>query len=107
MRATAVADESPYIQPIINAPCGRFVIGESYVTCQSWKAFTVAAEADYAQERMYSNSRARHVNGGARYARYQLSWRFAVADRVEYLADVEYRRDQSNRSCVTVTRSVS
>lgn len=40
------------------------------------------------QERLYTYSPLKHVSGGALYAAYQLTPKFGVAARFEYLADV-------------------
>ena len=119
--------QGTYILPIANPPDGKLQITDSYLTWQASKALTLAAEADYVQQRLYSYSSPERVEGGAFYAAYQLSSAFAFAARVEYLADIgglfsgtsqylkegtltldyrptdgllirgEFRRDQSNR----------
>jgi hypothetical protein len=120
-------EQGTYILPISNPPNGKLQITDSYITWQASKALALAAEADYVQERLYPYSTPKHVDGGALYAGYQISAAFALAARVEYLADIgglysgvtqylkegtltfdyrpkegflariEYRRDQSNR----------
>jgi hypothetical protein len=120
-------EQGTYILPISNPPDGKLQITDSYITWQASKSLVLAAEADYVQERLYSYSTPKRVDGGALYAGYQLSGAFALAARVEYLADigglysgvtqylkegtltfdyrpkdgflarVEFRRDQSNR----------
>ncbi|GAC1310484.1 MAG: hypothetical protein NVSMB10_18240 [Steroidobacteraceae bacterium] len=119
--------QGSYIQPIGNAPNGKLKIADSYLAWQATKALTVAAEADYVEQRLYSYSRAQHVDGGALYVGYQFSDKISAAARGEYLADIgglysgatqylkevtlsldyrpadgflmrgEYRRDQSNQ----------
>jgi hypothetical protein len=119
--------QGTYIEPLANPPTGKLGIADSYVTWQVTKALTLSAEADYVQERLYSDSTPEHVTGGALYAGYQFAPTFAVAARAEYLADrgglysgatqflkegtltfdyrpadgflmrTEYRRDQSNQ----------
>ena len=119
--------QGTYILPIENPPTGKLDILDSYVSWQASKALTLAAEADYVQDRLYSYSSPGHVEGGALYGGYQLTPAMAVALRLEYLADVgglytgatqylkegtftvdyklasdflmrgEYRRDQSNQ----------
>ena len=119
--------QGTYILPIANPPTGKLDILDSYVSWQASKALTLAAEADYVQDRLYSYSSPEHVTGGALYGGYQLTPAMAVALRLEYLADVgglytgatqylkegtftvdyklasdflmrgEYRRDQSNQ----------
>jgi hypothetical protein len=80
--------QGTYILPIANPPDGKLQITDSYVTWQVSKAITLAAEADYVQERLYSYSMPQHVTGGALYGGYQLTPKVALAARVEYLADV-------------------
>jgi hypothetical protein len=119
--------QGTYILPVLNPPDGKLQITDSYITWQASQALALAAEADYVQERFYSYSSPKRVDGGAIYAGYQLSHAFALAARAEYMADigglfsgatqylkegtltldyrpgagflirVEYRRDESNR----------
>ena len=79
--------QGTYFLPITNAPNGKLLIGDSYVTWQATSALQFAAEGDYVEERLYSYSSPTHAAGGALYAGYQLSPQFAVAARAEYLAD--------------------
>jgi hypothetical protein len=74
-------------RPIVNAPTGHLRIIDTYVTWHATPALTLAAEADYVIDRLYSYSPAQHVAGGAVYGRYQFTPRFALAARAEYLAD--------------------
>ena len=120
-------EQGTYILPISNPPNGKLQITDSYITWQVSQALALAAELDYVQERLYSYSSPQRVEGGVLYAGYQLSPVFALAARVEYLADIgglysgvtqylkeatltfdyrprdgflirtEFRRDQSNR----------
>ncbi len=69
------------------APDGRLHILDSYVTWNANAKLTLAAEADYVVNRLFSTSAPKHVAAGAAYARYQLSPRWAVAARAEYLSD--------------------
>jgi hypothetical protein len=80
--------QGTYIQPIANAPDGKLQIMDSYVSWQASQSLTLAAEADYVQQRLYSYSTPQHVTGGALYGGYQLTPKLAVAARAEYLADV-------------------
>ncbi len=80
--------QGTYILPIANPPTGKLDILDSYVSWQVTKALTLAAEADYVQDRLYSYSSPEHVAGGALYGGYQLTPAMAVALRLEYLADV-------------------
>jgi hypothetical protein len=80
--------QGTYILPIANPPTGKLDILDSYVSWQATRALTLAAEADYVQERLYSYSSPEHVTGGALSGGYQLTPAMAVALRLEYLADV-------------------
>lgn len=75
------------VLPLANPPDGKLQIGDTYLSWQATKALILAAEADYAEERLYSYSPAKHVAGGALYAGYQLTPEFSMATRAEYLAD--------------------
>jgi hypothetical protein len=75
------------------APNGRLHIFDSYVTWQVAPKLSVALEGDYVIQRLWrdqapgESSAPSHVDGGAAYARYEFSPRFAVAARAEYLSD--------------------
>jgi Putative beta-barrel porin-2, OmpL-like. bbp2 len=86
--ATLPYQEGTYVFPIESAPDGKLQIADTYVTWQATKSLLLAAEADYARERLYSYSSFEHVDGGALYAAYQISHSIALAARAEYLADV-------------------
>ena len=79
--------------PVIPAPNGRLHIFDSYVSWQSTPKLTVAIEGDYVIERLWKNaapgesSAPSHTDGGAAYVKYQLSSKFALAGRAEYLSD--------------------
>jgi len=79
--------------PINPAPDGRLHIFDSYVSWQKTPRLTLALEGDYAIERLWEFAAPGHsaapseVWGGAGYARYQLTPKFALATRSEYLAD--------------------
>lgn len=73
--------------PIPDPPNGHLEIFDSYVTWQVTPSLTLAGEADYVIERLYTYSIPYHTDGGAGYIRYQLSKRFSVAGRAEYLSD--------------------
>lgn len=78
------------IQP---APDGRTHIFDSYVTWKATPKLTVAAEGDYVIQRLWKDASAgrssapSHVDGGAAYLQYQLSSKFAVSTRAEYMSD--------------------
>jgi hypothetical protein len=74
-------------RPITNPPNGRLQIADTYATWHATPALTLAAEADYVIDRLYTYSPAQHVTGGAVYARYQFTPKFAFTVRGEYLAD--------------------
>jgi hypothetical protein len=73
--------------PIENAPTGRLHIFDSYATWHATPALTIALEGDYVIQRLYKNSPPQHVDGGAAYAQYQFTKKFAIAGRAEYLSD--------------------
>jgi len=68
-------------------PNGWLHIFDSYVTWTATPKWTLAAEADYVINRRFSHSSPSHVDGGAGYARYQLTPKVALASRGEYLSD--------------------
>lgn len=78
------------IQP---APNGKLHIFDSYVSWQAAPKLTFALEGDYVIQRLWKNSTPgrsstpSHVIGGAGYAKYQFTPKFAAAGRVEYLSD--------------------
>src|SRR5271167_2003174 len=82
-------------QAITPAPNGKLHIFDSYVNWQAAPKLTFALEGDYVIERDWQNtvtalgqsSAPSHVIGGAGYAKYQFSPKFAVAGRAEYLSD--------------------
>jgi hypothetical protein len=74
-------------EPIVNAPKGKLDIFDSYASWQANSKLTLALEGDYVIERLFTSSAPARVEGGAGYARYQLTPRFAVAGRTEYLTD--------------------
>jgi hypothetical protein len=75
------------------APNGRTHIFDSYGTWQATSKLTFALEGDYLIERLWQNaapgesSAPSHLGGGAAYLQYQLSSKFALATRAEYLSD--------------------
>lgn len=72
------------IQP---EPRGRFHVLDAYVTWLVTDKLTLAAEADYVINRVQEFSPPSRVTGGAAYARYQFTPKFALAGRGEYLSD--------------------
>jgi hypothetical protein len=75
------------------APNGRLHIFDSYLTWQAAPKVSFALEGDYVIQRLWRNqapgesAAPSHVDGGALYARYELSPKVAVAARAEYLSD--------------------
>ncbi|HEX9111071.1 MAG TPA: porin [Terriglobales bacterium] len=68
-------------------PDGRLHILDSNVTWTANPKLTLAAEGDYVINRVFSHSSPTHVDGGAVYARYQVTPKTALAARAEYLSD--------------------
>jgi hypothetical protein len=68
-------------------PRGRFHVLDTYVTWLVTDKLTLAAEADYVINRVQEFSSPSRVTGGAAYARYQFTPKFALAGRAEYLSD--------------------
>jgi Putative beta-barrel porin-2, OmpL-like. bbp2 len=73
--------------PIPNAPTGKLHIIDSYVSWNASSKLTLALEGDYVIERLFTQSAPFHTDGGAAYARYQLTPKFALASRAEYMSD--------------------
>lgn len=79
--------------PISPAPNGKLHIFDSYVTWNPRPKWSFALEGDYVIEREWAqagpgmSSAPKHVDGGAAYARYQLTPRTALAGRTEYFSD--------------------
>jgi hypothetical protein len=83
---------SPTIQgvpftPINNPPTGHLDIVDSYVTWNASANLSFALEGDTVVNRLLKTSSPDHTDGGAVYARYQFSPKFAIASRAEYLSD--------------------
>lgn len=76
----------PFV-PIQPAPNGKLHILDTYVSWNATPKLTLAAEADYVIERLFSYSPPQHTDGGAAYARYQFTPKIAFAARSEYLSD--------------------
>jgi hypothetical protein len=81
------------IQEINPAPDGKQHIFDSYVTWNATPKLALSMEGDYVISREWANaapgesSAPSHVDGGAAYARYQLTPKIALAGRTEYLSD--------------------
>ncbi len=74
-------------EPIQNPPNGKLHIFDTYLTWQTSPKLTLAFEGDYVVERLQTYSPPAHTDGGAAYARYQITPKFALAARAEYLSD--------------------
>jgi Putative beta-barrel porin-2, OmpL-like. bbp2 len=74
-------------EPISPAPKGKTHIIDSYATWQPTQRLTFAFEGDFVIERDQTNSPPVHTDGGAFYTRYQLTKKFALAGRTEYVSD--------------------
>jgi Putative beta-barrel porin-2, OmpL-like. bbp2 len=77
---------TPFV-PIEGAPTGRLHIFDTYATWNATSALTFALEGDYVIQRLYKTSPPQHAAGGAAYAQYQFTPKFALAGRAEYLSD--------------------
>jgi hypothetical protein len=81
------------LQQINPAPDGKRHIFDSYVTWNMTPKLALSLEGDYVISREWANaapgesSAPSHVDGGAAYARYQLTPKMALAGRTEYLSD--------------------
>ncbi len=72
------------IQPV---PEGRFHVLDAYATFNVTEKLTLALEGDFVMNRVQKDSAPSRVTGGAAYARYQFTPKFALAGRAEYLSD--------------------
>lgn len=72
------------IRPV---PEGRFHVIDAYATFNVTDKLTLAMEGDYVINRVQEDSAPSRVTGGAAYARYQFTPKFALAGRFEYLSD--------------------
>ena len=81
------------LQPIDPAPDGKAHIFDSYLTWNATPKLSLSVEGDYVISREWASaapgesSAPRHVDGGAAYARYQLTPKMALGGRTEYLSD--------------------
>jgi hypothetical protein len=81
------------VQELNPAPDGKQHIFDSYVTWNATPKLALSLEGDYVISREWANaapgesSAPFHVDGGAAYARYQLTPKMALAGRTEYLSD--------------------
>lgn len=75
------------IDVISPVPSGRFHVLDTYHTLNATNKLIFAIEGDYVVGRVFRNSPPATVWGGVGYARYQLSPKFALAGRFEYLSE--------------------
>ncbi len=68
-------------------PDGREHIADTYATWTPNSRATLSTEWDYALTRLFSRSAPQHLFGSAAYFRYQLTPRWALGTRGEYVAD--------------------
>jgi len=66
---------------------GRFHVIDAYATFNVTDKLTLALEGDYVINRVERTSAPSRVTGGAAYARYQWTPKFALAGRFEYFSD--------------------
>ncbi len=74
-------------EPIQPAANGKLHIIDSYATWQATPKLALALEGDYVIQRLWTYSPPSHTSGGAAYVRYQVSPKFAIGGRTEYLSD--------------------
>jgi hypothetical protein len=90
---TAPVQPGLCLQQINPAPDGKAHIFDSYVTWSATPKLSLSLEGDYVISREWANaapgesSAPSHVDGGAAYARYQLTPKMALGGRTEYLSD--------------------
>jgi len=90
---TAPVQPGLCLQAINPAPDGKIHIFDSYVTWNATPKLSLSLEGDYVIERQWAHaepgesSAPSHVDGGAAYARYQLTPKMALGGRTEYLSD--------------------
>ncbi len=81
------------LAPITPAPDGKLHIFDSYVSWQATPKLLLQLEGDYVIERLWANaapgesSAPSHTTGGAAYAQYQFTPKYALGARTEYLSD--------------------
>lgn len=74
-------------EPITNSPQGKLDIFDSYLSWQMTPKWTFAVEGDDVVSRLYTNSYPQHTDGGAVYLKYQVTPKFYLGGRAEYLSD--------------------
>ncbi|HEY2050736.1 MAG TPA: outer membrane beta-barrel protein [Caulobacteraceae bacterium] len=99
--------QGTFIQPILNPPTGLLNIGDTYATWQATRKLTLAAEADYVEERLFSYSPPQHVTGGAVYVSYQLTPTVSLSARGEYMNDQDGLFSGEDQILKEITLTVS
>ena len=74
-------------EPIPNAPQGKLHIFDTYASWNASSKWTFVAEADYILQRLYENSSPTHAAGAIFWTEYQLTPKFSLGGRFEYLSD--------------------
>ncbi|MBV9406195.1 MAG: outer membrane beta-barrel protein [Acidobacteriaceae bacterium] len=74
-------------EPVTNSPGGKLHIFDTYLSWQATPKWTFAIEADDEVSRLYSYSSPQYTDGGAIYLKYQVTPKFFVGGRGEYLSD--------------------
>lgn len=82
--ATQPGLSTDVIRPV---PSGRFHVLDTYYTFVLNNKWTLALEGDYVNGRVFRDSAPATVWGGAGYASYQWTPKFALRGRLEYLAE--------------------
>lgn len=77
-------EQRDVVRPV---PSGRLHIFDTYHTFSVNDKLTLAVEGDYVVGRVFRDSAPARVFGGAGYARYQITPKFALAARLEYLSE--------------------
>jgi Putative beta-barrel porin-2, OmpL-like. bbp2 len=72
---------------IFPKPDGRTHIADTYLSWNVTPKLTLIGEADYVVSRIYENSAPVSLTAGAAYAKYQITPKFALGSRFEYLSD--------------------
>lgn len=74
-------------EPIPFAPNGKLHIFDTYASWNASPNWTFGLEGDWVLERLQTYSPPSHADGGAVYARRQITPKVAIAGRAEYLSD--------------------
>ena len=85
--AALPSQQGTLFRPISPAANGKLHIVDSYLNWQAAPRLQLAIEGDYVIQREQSYSAPARTSGGAVYGRYQVSPRFSIAARAEYVGD--------------------